>query len=39
MTETDLWNQPLGAVLSQNPDVSALVDAEECRAEIERGAA
>jgi DNA (cytosine-5)-methyltransferase 1 len=29
----------VGAVLSQNPDVSALVDAEESRDEIERGAA
>jgi DNA (cytosine-5)-methyltransferase 1 len=29
----------VGAVLSQNPDVSALVDAEESRDQIERGAA
>lgn len=29
----------VGAVLSQNPDVSALVDAEENRDQIERGAA
>jgi DNA (cytosine-5)-methyltransferase 1 len=29
----------VGAVLSQNPDVSALVDAEEMRNDIERGAA
>lgn len=29
----------VGAVLSQNPDVSALVDAEEGREKIERGAA
>lgn len=29
----------VGAVLTQNPDVSALVDAEEVRDEIERGAA